>query len=331
MRRLALAILFAATGSLSPVAARDLEPITFGTNWVPQAEDGGFYQALADGTYAECGLDVSIVPGGPQVNNRALLLAGKLDFNMGGDLLQSFSAVEQGVPIVALAAIMQKHPQVILAHPEAAETWEDLKKLKIMISMKAFENFYRWMMSAWGFTEEQRVPYTFNPAPFLVDPGMAMQGYLTSEPYLVEKEGGFTPRVFLLADAGYSTYATLIETMQETIETRPETVSCFVNASIKGWYAYLYGDPSAANELIKAANPEMTDDKIAYAIAQMKAHGIVDSGDAESLGIGVITEKKVRQFYDTMVASGVVKPGLDISTAFTTEFIGRGVGLDLKR
>ena len=160
---------------------------------------------------------------------------------------------------------------------------------------------------------------------------MAMQGYLTSEPYLVEKEGGFTPRVFLLADAGYSTYATLIETMQETIETRPETVSCFVNASIKGWYAYLYGDPSAANELIKAANPEMTDDKIAYAIAQMKAHGIVDSGDAESLGIGVITEKKVRQFYDTMVASGVVKPGLDISTAFTTEFIGRGVGLDLKR
>lgn len=270
------------------------------------------------------------LPGGPQVNNRALLLAGKLDFNMGGDLLQSFSAVEQGVPIVALAAIMQKHPQVILAHPEAAETWEDLKKLKIMISMKAFENFYRWMMSAWGFTEEQRVPYTFNPAPFLVDANMAMQGYLTSEPYLVEKEGGFTPQVFLLADAGYSTYATLIETMQETIETRPETVSCFVDASIKGWYAYLYGDPSAANELIKAANPEMTDDKIAYAIAQMKAHGIVDSGDAESLGIGVITEKKVREFYDTMVASGVVTPGLDISRAFTTEFIGRGVGLDLK-
>ena len=329
MRRLALAILFAATGSLSPVAARDLEPITFGTNWVPQAEDGGFYQALADGTYAECGLDVSIVPGGPQVNNRALLLAGKLDFNMGGDLLQSFSAVEQGVPIVALAAIMQKHPQVILAHPEAAETWEDLKKLKIMISMKAFENFYRWMMSAWGFTEEQRVPYTFNPAPFLVDPGMAMQGYLTSEPYLVEKEGGFKPNLFLIADYGFDTYSTTIETMQATIDTKPEVVKCFIEGSIKGWYNYLYGDNAAANELIKTDNPEMTDGQLAYSLEKMKEYGILVSGDAVEGGIGCMTDERWRSFYDQMVAVGLFDADIDVSQAYTTDLVCNGLGVDL--
>ncbi|QPH55901.1 ABC transporter substrate-binding protein [Pontivivens ytuae] len=315
----------AATGT----AALAQEEVTFGTNWVAQAEHGGFYQSVADGTYAECGLDVTIVPGGPQVNNRALMLAGRMDFHMGGDLLQAFSAVEQGIPVVSVAAIFQKHPQVILAHPGAAESWEDLKDLTLLIGDNGFQSYYQWMIAAHGFTPEQRQPYTFNPAPFLADTGIGMQGYLSSEPYLVEQEGGFVPEVFLIADAGYSTYATTIETMADTIAERPEIVTCFVEGSILGWYNYLYGDNAAANALIMEANPEMTQDKINYAIEKMLENGIVISGDAEEVGIGVITDEQVGGFYEAMVEAGVVSDGLDWQSAYTTDFVGNGLGMDL--
>ena len=308
-----------------------MEKVSFGTNWLAQAEHGGFYQSVADGTYAECGLDVTIVPGGPQVNNRALMLAGKIDFHMGGDMLQAFNAVKEGIPVVSVAAIFQKHPQVILAHPGAADSWEELKNLTLLIGDNGFQSFYQWMIAEYGFSADQRRPYTFNPAPFLADTSMGMQGYLSSEPFLVQKEGGFTPNVFLIADAGYSTYATTIETMADTIADKPEIVSCFVDGSIKGWYTYLYGDNAAANALIKKDNPEMSDAKIAYAIEKMLANGIVDSGDAESMGIGVISEAKVADFYAKMVSAGVIEDGIDWKAALDTSFSGKGVGMDLKK
>ncbi|MEL6801767.1 MAG: ABC transporter substrate-binding protein [Pseudomonadota bacterium] len=312
-------------------AASAQETVTFGTNWVAQAEHGGFYQSVADGTYlTDCGFNVEIIPGGPQVNNRALMLAGRMDFHMGGDLLQAFSAAQEGIPVVNIAAIFQKHPQVILAHPGEAESWEDLKDLTLLIGDNGFQSYYQWMIQAHGFTAEQREPYTFNPAPFLADTKKGMQGYLSSEPYLVTTEGGFEPNVFLIADAGYSSYATTIETMADTIASDPEKVQCFVDASIKGWYNYLYGDNAAANALIQEANPEMSADKIAYAIDKMKEWGIVDSGDALEMGIGVITDETVESFYNLMVETGVVEAGLDYSATYTTEFVGNGVGMDLK-
>lgn len=323
-------VLFASAVVLAANTAPAMESVSFGTNWLAQAEHGGFYQSVADGTYTECGLDVTIVPGGPQVNNRALMMAGNIHFHMGGDLLQAFSAVKEGIPVVSVAAIFQKHPQVILAHPGKASTFADLKNLDLLIGDNGFASFYRWMMADYGFTAEQRQPYTFNPAPFLADENLGMQGYLSSEPYVVQKEGGFTPDVFLIADAGYSTYATTIETMADTIANSPEVVTCFVEGSIKGWYNYLYGDPSAANVLIKEHNPEMSDDKIAYAIERMKAVGIVDSGDALELGIGAITEAKVEDFFNKMVNSGVIEADIDWRSAYDTGFVNKGVGMDLK-
>lgn len=327
--RTALSAAFAL--AVSATAAHTAEKVAFGTNWLAQAEHGGFYQSVADGTYAECGLDVTIVPGGPQVNNRALMLAGKVDFHMGGDMLQAFNAVKEGIPVVSVAAIFQKHPQVILAHPGEADSWEELKNLTLLIGDNGFQSFYQWMIAEYGFTADQRRPYTFNPAPFLADTKIGMQGYLSSEPFLVQKEGGITPNVFLIADAGYSSYATTIEAMADTIKERPEVVKCFVDGSIKGWYNYLYGDNLAANVLIKKDNPEISDDKIAYAIEKMLENGIVDSGDAETKGIGVLSEAKVEDFYNKMVASGVIEDGIDWKSALDTSFTGTGVGMDLKK
>jgi NitT/TauT family transport system substrate-binding protein len=329
--KLKLAYLTAAASILATAAfsGGHMTEVKFGSNWLAQAEHGGFYQSAVDGTYEACGLKVSILPGGPQVNNRALLLAGKIDYHMGGDLLQAFNAVKEGIPIVAVAASFQKHPQVIIAHPGEAEKFEDLKDLTLLIGDNGYQGFYQWMIAAYGFTPDQRQPYTFNPAPFLADKGMAMQGYLSSEPYLIKKTAGFDPKVFLIADAGYSTYATTIETMAQTVETKPEQVKCFVESSILGWYNFLYGDNKAARELIKKDNPEMTDDKIDYAILKMKENGIVLSGDAEKFGIGVITDARVEDFFNKMVEAGAVDSGLDYKNAYTTEFVGKGLGKEI--
>lgn len=326
LTHLTAAAAFLATAAFS---GGHMTEVKFGSNWLAQAEHGGFYQSAVDGTYEACGLKVSILPGGPQVNNRALLLAGKIDYHMGGDLLQAFNAVKEGIPIVAVAASFQKHPQVIIAHPGEAEKFEDLKDLTLLIGDNGYQGFYQWMIAAYGFTPDQRQPYTFNPAPFLADKGMAMQGYLSSEPYLIKKTAGFDPKVFLIADAGYSTYATTIETMAQTVETKPEQVKCFVESSILGWYNFLYGDNKAARELIKKDNPEMTDDKIDYAILKMKENGIVLSGDAEKFGIGVITDARVEDFFNKMVEAGAVDSGLDYKNAYTTEFVGKGLGKEI--
>lgn len=318
--------------AVAGTAAADghMQEVVFGTNWLAQAEHGGFYQSVADGTYAECGLDVSILPGGPQVNNRALMLAGKMDFHMGGDMLQAFNAVQQGIPVVMVGATFQKHPQVILAHPGKAETFEDLKDLTLLIGDNGFTSYYQWMIQEYGFTVEQRQPYTFNPAPFIADENKGMQGYLSSEPYAVEKEAGIKPDVFLIADAGFSSYATTIETMADTIENSPEVVTCFVEGSAKGWYNFLYGDNAGAKELILEANPDMSADKIEFAINMMKSNGIVDSGDALETGILTINPDVVADFYAKMVNAGVIEDGLAIEAAYTTDFVNKGVGMDLK-
>ncbi|MEA2881562.1 MAG: NitT/TauT family transport system substrate-binding protein [Bradyrhizobium sp.] len=321
---LALAAPFAAS-------AERLDKVSFGTNWVAEAEHGGFFQAVADGTYKAYGLDVTIVPGGPNVNNRALLLAGKLDFFMSANTLQSFDAVANNVPVVAIAAMFQKDPQVLLAHPESKVTkLEDLKPLTLFVSKEGVASYFQWLKSEYGFSEEKIKPYTFNAQPFLADKKSAMQGYVTSEPYLVEKQAGFRPTVILLANYGFNTYSTLIETRRELTENKPDLVQRFVDASVTGWYNYLYGDNKAANAMIKKLNPEMTDDLLNYSVQTMKDNGIVDSGDSLKDGIGAMTDARMASFFDKMVRAGVVKRDIDFKKAYTLRFINKGVGLNLR-
>ena len=313
----------------APAAAQTLDKVTFGTNWVAEAEHGGFYQAVADGTYKKYGLDVTIIPGGPNVNNRILLPAGKLDFYMSANSLQAFDAGEQNIPTVSVAAVFQKDPQVLLAHPDV-RSFEDLKTRTLFVSKEGMASYFQWLKADFGFKDSQVKPYTFNPQPFLVDKRSAMQGYVTSEPYAVENQGGFKPKIFLLAEKGFDSYSTLIETRRDLIEKKPDLVQRFVDASIIGWYNYLYGDNTAANALIRKHNPEMSEELIAYSVAKMKEFGIVDSGDTLKLGIGALTDARMKSFFDTMVRVGVTKPKVDYRRAYSTQFVNRGVGVDLR-
>jgi len=318
-------------GLAAPALAQQLDKVRFGTNWVAEPEHGGFYQALADGTYRQYGLDVTIVPGGPQVNNRILLPVGKLDFFMSANLLQAFDAVAQKVPTISVAAMFQKDPQVLIAHPDAGvEKFEDLKKLTLFVSKEGIATYFQWMKSEFGFSEAKVKPYTFNPQPFLADKNSAMQGYVTSEPYAIEKRGGFQPKIFLLADYGFDTYSTLIETRRDLVASKPDLVRRFVEASILGWYHFLYGDNAPARALIRKDNPEMTDELIAYSVDKLKSHGIVDSGDTLKLGIGAMTDARVESFFDKMARAGVVDRATDFRKSYTPQFLGKGVGIDLR-
>src|SRR6266540_3236591 len=217
LRSLALALL--TSGLLTAAAsAQKLDKVSFATNWVAEAEHGSWYQALADGTFKKYGLDVSILPGGPNINTRLLLPVGKIDFYLSANLLQAFDAVEQKIPTVAVAAMFQKDPQVLLAHPDTGiEKFEDLKNLTLLVSKEGLATYFQWMKREFGFKEEQTKPYTFNPQPFLADRSTAMQGYVTSEPFAVEKQGHFKPKIFLLVEYGFDSYSTLIETRKELV------------------------------------------------------------------------------------------------------------------
>ena len=317
--------------ALASASAQALDKVSFGTNWLAEAEHGGFYQALADGTYRHYGLDVTIVPGGPNVNNRILLPVGKLDFYMSANSLQSFDAVAQNIPTLAVAAMFQKDPQVLMAHPDQGiEKFEDLKQLTLFVSKEGLASYFQWLKADFGFSEAKVKPYTSNPQPFLADRRSAMQGYVTSEPYAIEKQAGFKPKIFLLADQGFDSYSTLIETRRDLVASKPDLVQRFVDASVIGWTRYLYGDNAAANALIKRQNPEMTDELLNYSITKMKEYGIVDSGDAASLGIGAMTAARMNSFFSKMVRAGVVKPSIDVGKAYTLAFVNRKVGLDLR-
>ncbi|HLM40839.1 MAG TPA: ABC transporter substrate-binding protein [Microvirga sp.] len=314
-------------------AQQPLAEVTFGTNWIAQGEHGGYYQAVADGTFERYGLKVTIVPGGPRGNNRMLMTVGKLDFYMGGSMIQAFSAAEKDIPTVVVAAHFQKEPQVLLSHPgQGLDTFADLRKSNdILLSKEGVATFFQWMKAEFGFRDEQVKPYGFNPAPFIANKGSVQQGYVTSEPLSIEKAAGFKPNVFLLADHGFSTYSTTVETRREVVEKNPDLVQRFVDASAIGWYNYLYGDNAKANALIKRDNPEMTDELLAYSVAKMKEYGIVDSGDAQGLGIGAMTDARMKDFFDKMVKAGLFKADLDYKKAYTLRFANKGVGLDLKK
>ena len=321
-----LAVLMLLAG---PALAADR--VNFGLDWKAEAEYGGFYQAVATGIYARHGLEVTIRQGGPQVNQTQLLLAGRLDFSLASNSFLALNLVQENVPFTTVAAIFQKDPSVLLAHPgRGNDSFEALKGKPIMIGSDTRAGWWNFLRARFGYTDAQIRPYTFNLAPFLADANAIQQGYLGSEPYAIRQEAKFDPVVLLLADAGFSGYGSLITTSNKLIAENPDLVQRFLDATIEGWYSYLYSDPAPANGLIKADNPEMTDGLLEYGHRVLRERGIVDSGDSEKLGIGAMTEARWGEFFRSMQAQGLYKPDLDWKKAFTLGFVDKGVGVGMR-
>ncbi|MBV8121164.1 MAG: ABC transporter substrate-binding protein [Alphaproteobacteria bacterium] len=324
---LTLAATLAIVCASSARAAQD--SVAFGLDWKAEAEYGGFYQALATGLYAKHGLDVTIEEGGPQVNHMMLLMAGRLDFNLAGGRAIEFA--EKNLPFLAVAAIFQRSLSVLIAHPDQGnDSFAALRGKPIMIGADARVGWWRFLAAKFGYDDSQIRPYTFNLAPFLANEKAIQEGYASSEPYLIRQKTGVEPVVLPLSEAGYQGYANIIETSAKFIRERPDIVQRFVDASIEGWYSYLYADPRPANRLIMQANPEMPSDLLDFGRKTLIARGIVDSGDAKTLGIGAMTHARWRGFYRAMTAVGVYPPGIDLDKAYTIRFVDKRVGMEKK-
>ena len=326
MRVLFGAVLCAVTGWMLARPAAG-ESVNFGTDWKAEAEHGGYYQAIAAGIYRQHGLEVTLRQGGPQVNHAQLLAAGRLDFNIAPNSFGPLNFISENIPMTAVAAIFQKDPSVLIAHPgQGDDSVAALKGKPIMIGSDTRITSWMFLKNKFGYSDDQIRPYTFSVAPFLADPKAVQQGYLSSEPFTIEAQG-VKPVVLLLADAGYSSYGSLIQTSDRLVRDSPDLVQRFVDASIEGWYGYLYGDPTPANLLIKRDNPEMTDALLAYGIAKLKEYGIVDSGEATTSGIGAMTEARWRDFFEMMSNAGVYPKDLDFHKAYTLRFVNKKVGM----
>ena len=312
---------FASTAALvlAAVPAQAQDKFTYMTNWYAQAEHGGFYQALAEGTYKKYGLDVTIKMGGPQVNITQMMAAGQADCIMGSSDIQMIQVREGGVPVVNVAAYFQKDPQVLIAH-EDVKKFEDLKGKTLLIGAQAQRGYWPWLKTKFGFTDEQTRPYTFNIQPFVADKNAAQQGYLTSEPYAIQKAGVKT-NVLMFSDHGFPAYATTVSCMDKTVKERSKQVAAFVKASAEGWKSYL-ANPAPANALIKKDNPNMTDDQLAYSVAKLKEMNMITGGDAATQGIGVMTDARAKASYDFLVAAKLIDASkVELAKTYTTEFV----------
>lgn len=315
-------------GLLSHTNAQGLDKISYNTNWRAQAEHGGFYYALANGFYKDAGLEADIRMGGPQMNMSQILVGGVVDMVMSNSF-EAINYAREKLPFLVIGSVFQKDPQVIISHPGVGnDKLENLKGKPILIGGTSRTSFWPYLKARYGFTDEQLRPYTFNIQPFIADKNVSQQGFLSSEPYAIEKETGIKPVVHLIADAGFANYNTTFTTSRKLIAEKKDVVQRFVDASLKGWAEYMKSGPGseAANALIKKANPDMTDDKIAFAIRVMNENGIVKSGDALKLGIGAMTDERWKNFYESMTSAGAFQPGIDYKQAYSLEFVNKGIG-----
>ena len=308
--------------------AQTLDKVSFHTDWRAQAEHGGYYQAIAAGLYAKAGIECDLRQGGPNLNISQLLLAGRVDMAMSSSF-EAFTFVRADAPFFTIAAIFQKDPQVLIGHPDTGfDSFEKLKGRPILIGSGGRVTYWPYLRHKYGLSDSQLRPYNFNMTPFLADKQAVQQGFLSSEPYSIEQVLGRPPAVLLIADAGFAAYNTTIAISRRMATEKKDLVQRFVDASLEGWAQYLKGGPAiaAATAMIKQANPEQTDDRIAYAIKVLNERGIVMSGDALQGGIGAMSDRRWQDFYESMVAVGVLPAGLDVARTHTLEFVNKGIG-----
>ncbi|ENW96108.1 ABC transporter substrate-binding protein [Acinetobacter sp. NIPH 298] len=287
------------------------------TTWYAQAEQGGYYQALAQGIYKKYGLDVEIKVGGPQVNNMTLLLSKRADIIINYDL-QVLKGIESKFPIKAIAAPFQFDPQGVLTHSDV-KSLADLKGKTILVSTSGQASWWPWLREKYSLNPAQARPYTFNMQPFLAGKNVAQQAYATSEVFQAKKAAP-SSNFFLFAEAGYPAYGGILVTRNDVIQTKPDVVRRFVQASMEGWKNYL-ADPKLGNAIIKKENPNMNDELLAFAVSQMKKLQLIDGGDAKTQGIGVMTDARWKATRDFMVNAKLLDATTNWKSAYTTQFV----------
>ena len=293
-----------------------LPKVRFKTDWHPQAEHGGFYQAVARGFYRESGIDVDIVPGGPGVPVSQIVLSGQVDLAMGrsDDMI---AWVSKGLPFVVVGVYMERDPQAILVHEESpVRTFADLNNRTVM--GVAGSNWIDYIKLHYHI-DFRLIPSNFGIAQFMADKDFIQQCFVTNEPYFVRKNGGH-PRTLLMSDSGFNPYR-VIYTTQRYLREHPAEVRAFVAASLRGWDDFMNGDPSPAKALISKANENMPGEFMDYSIKALRDYHIV-AGRAD-LGErpGLMTRRRMQEQVDDLLQLKLIPELLPVDKFVRFDFM----------
>lgn len=298
---LAFAVAGCSKATTPAQASAALPKVRFKSDWYPQGEHGGFYQALARGFYKEAGIDVEIVPGGPGVRVPQVLLSGEADLAMGrSDDIISYDAA--GLPFVIVGVYMERDPQAIMVHEESdVKTFADLKGRSIMAEPGS--NWLQYVKMRYQI-DFNLIPLNFGVAQFLADKNFIQQCFVTNEPYFVGKNGGHA-RTLLLSDSGFNPYR-VIYTTQRYLDAHPNEVRAFVAASMRGWDDFMSGDPAPAKALITKANPNMPEEFMNYSIQALKDQKMVYGKAQAGEKLGLMTRKRMQEQDDFLVQLKII-------------------------
>ncbi len=287
------------------------------TDWYPQPEHGGFYDALVKGYYKAEGLDVKILPGGPFANPEPLVANGTIQFGMQSSDHILEAIANSGEPVVAVAATMQRDPQGIMVHADSPiHTWADLEGHTVAV--RPGSTWWEFLVQRFHLTHVHEIPLTYSVANFVHDPNYVQQCFLTSEPYFAQG-AGVPARVLLNADAGYSPYRVWY-TSRTYMQQHPDVVAKFTRASIRGWRDYMQ-DPAQANALIQKLNPAMNRDWAKYSYDQLKRGNFITGDDPSGSQVGHLDPARWTTMYNQLLALHVLNHPIDPTAAYTTQFL----------
>ncbi|MDE2613524.1 MAG: ABC transporter substrate-binding protein [Burkholderiales bacterium] len=320
LRLIGGACTLAAPALLRQVQAQGLTKLAYQTGWLAGTDKAGLYQAVGAGIYKAAGLDVEIRSGGPQLNVNQIFLARKVDF-ADSDSFRVLNFAKEGLPAIAVAAMGQKSLTALFSYPNTGnDTLQALKGKPIQVSTIGRQTYWQWLKSKYGYSDEQLRPHTPNFAQFLVNKELSVEGFINTEPFDMRR-AGVDPVIHVLADNGYENYSSITLAHPQMVAEKPDVVQRFVDATIKGWRTWLNEDPTPGNELLKRANSNLSDESIAFGRKTLKERGVFESGDAQAMGIGTMTDARWKRFYDSMVAAGALAPGIDIKRGYTLQFL----------
>jgi NitT/TauT family transport system substrate-binding protein len=297
-------------------AAPALKKVRFQTDWYPQAEHGGFYQALAKGYYRDAGLDVEILQGGPGPTAAQKVMGGSAEIAMGSSDAIMVN-VANGLPFIMIGATMQHDPQAILVHDESpVKTFSDLNGKSIMALPGS--NWIDYLKARYTM-DFKLIPLNFSLAQFMADKNFIQQCFITNEPFYAGKNGA-KARALLIADSGYDPYRVFFTT-QRYAKENPETVRAFVAASIRGWDDFITGDPSPAKALIAKRNEQMSEEFMNYSLGAMKEHELVAGHPAAGERTGLLTHARMQAQMDLLVKLKIIPTALPLEKVVSFDFL----------
>ncbi len=312
-----LAIVTVLAGCKQRQASNGLAPVTLQTDWYPQPEHGGFYDAQIRGYYRDEGLDVKILPGGPFVNSSQLVSVGAVQFamNSSDNVLES---IGNGVPYVAVMATMQHDPQALMVHQDSAvHSFNDLDGRAVAIKLGA-STFFEYLVKRYQLKNVKEVPATYSVANFLQDPQYIQQIFVTSEPFFA-RQAGVQVRTMLISETGYDPYRTVV-TSQAFLQQHPDIVAKFVRASIRGWRDYLK-NPDDINASIGKLNPAMSAQQMKFSYDALRDQHFI-AGDAA--GMGQLDPARWTSMYQQLLDLKVIQKPFDAASAYTLRFLPKG-------